>query len=236
MESERTRPIIAIDGPAGAGKSIVARRLAADLGFTFVDTGAIYRALAYVARQRGVATDDAEALGNLASALVESRSLRFEFGGTGTKVYLDGADISSHLRTSDVGIAASLCSAHAEVRDAFLALQRELGEAGGVVFEGRDIGTVVFPNADVKFFLTASPQVRAERRVVELQHKGESVSFTDTLNQVQRRDQLDSMRAVAPLRRAKDAAIIDSSSLSIDETVLLMAQCVRAFDFSSDEA
>lgn len=236
MESERTRPIIAIDGPAGAGKSIVARRLAADLGFTFVDTGAIYRALAFVARQRGVATDDAQALGDLARELVESRSLRFEFGGAGTKVYLTGADISPNLRTSDVGIAASLCSAHAEVRDAFLALQRELGEAGGVVFEGRDIGTVVFPNADVKFFLTASPQVRAERRVVELQHKGENVSFNDTLNQVQRRDQLDSMRAVAPLRRAKDAAIIDSSSLTIDETVLLMSQCVRAFDFASDES
>lgn len=232
MSTQRTRPIIAIDGPAGAGKSIVARRLAAELGFTFVDTGAIYRALAIVARRRGVATDEAIGLGSLARELVAHRALRFEFGGAGTRVYHDGEEISSALRTSDVGIAASLCSAHAEVRDAFLDLQRELGELGGVVFEGRDIGTVVFPHAEVKFFLTASPSVRAERRVAELQHKGEKVSFQDTLNQAQRRDQLDSMRAVAPLRRAKDAAIIDSSALTIDETVLLMAQHVRAFDFS----
>jgi len=232
VSTQRTRPIIAIDGPAGAGKSIVARRLAADLGFTFVDTGAIYRALAFVARRSGVSTDDAAALGALARELVATRSLRFEFGGAGTRVFYNGEDISPALRTSDVGIAASLCSAHAEVRDAFLDLQRELGDEGGVVFEGRDIGTVVFPHAEVKFFLTASPAVRAERRVTELQHKGESISFQDTLNQVQRRDQLDSMRAVAPLRRAKDAAIIDSSALTIDETVMLMAHHVRAFDFS----
>ena len=232
MESERTRPIIAIDGPAGAGKSIVARCLAADLGFTFVDTGAIYRALAYVARKRGVAMDDAVALGNLARDLVHARTLRFEFGATGTHVCFEGVDVSHQLRTSDVGIAASLCSAHAEVRDAFLDLQRELGREGGVVFEGRDIGTVVFPHADVKFFLTASPAVRAERRVSELASKGERVSFHETLSNVQRRDQLDSMRAVAPLRRARDAAIIDSSTLTIDDTVLLMSRHVRAFDFA----
>lgn len=232
---ERTRPIIAIDGPAGAGKSIVARRLAAELGFTFVDTGALYRALAFVARQAGVATDDAVTLGALANELVREHALRFEFGGAGTRVFHKDVEISGSIRTSDIGIAASLVSAHGEVRDAFLDLQRELGEAGGVVFEGRDIGTVVFPTADVKFFLTASPQVRAERRVNELNVKGEKVSFDETLHQVQRRDQLDSMRMVAPLRRAKDAAIIDSSALSIDETVLLMAHHVRAFDFSPDE-
>lgn len=235
MATQRTRPIIAIDGPAGAGKSIVARRLAAELGFTFVDTGALYRALAFVARKAGVATDDAAMLGDLANTLVRTHALRFEFGKTGTRVYHDGTEISTSLRTSDVGIAASLVSAHAEVRDAFLELQRELGESGGVVFEGRDIGTVVFPEADVKFFLTASPQVRAERRVTEQQNKGENVSFSDTLTQVQRRDQLDSMRVVAPLRRAKDAAIIDSSALTIDETVLLMAHNIRAFDFSTEE-
>ena len=235
MATQRTRPIIAIDGPAGAGKSIVARRLAAELGFTFVDTGALYRALAFVARKAGVATDDATMLGDLANTLVRPHALRFDFGTTGTRVYHDGTEISTSLRTSDVGIAASLVSAHAEVRDAFLELQRELGESGGVVFEGRDIGTVVFPEADVKFFLTASPQVRAERRVTEQQNKGENVSFSDTLTQVQRRDQLDSMRVVAPLRRAKDAAIIDSSALTIDETVLLMAHNIRAFDFSTEE-
>ena len=236
LETERLRPIIAIDGPAGAGKSIVARRLAAELGFTFVDTGAIYRAFAYVARQSGVATDDPTTLGGLATDLVREGALRFDFGAAGTRVFHLGGEITSFLRMSHIGIAASLVSAHSEVRDAFLDLQRELGSLGGTVFEGRDIGTVVFPNADVKFFLTASPQVRAERRVTELQTKGERVSLDDTLHQVQRRDHLDSMRLVAPLRRAKDAAIIDSSSLTIDETVVLMAHHVRAFDFDHAES
>ena len=236
LETERLRPIIAIDGPAGAGKSIVARRLAAELGFTFVDTGAIYRAFAYVARQSGVATDDPTTLGGLASDLVREGALRFDFGAGGTRVFHLGGEITSFLRMSHIGIAASLVSAHSEVRDAFLDLQRELGSLGGTVFEGRDIGTVVFPNADVKFFLTASPQVRAERRVTELQTKGEKVSLDDTLHQVQRRDHLDSMRLVAPLRRARDAAIIDSSALTIDETVVLMAHHVRAFDFDHGES
>ena len=236
LETERLRPIIAIDGPAGAGKSIVARRLAAELGFTFVDTGAIYRAFAYVARQSGVATDDPTTLGGLATDLVREGALRFDFGAGGTRVFHLGDEITSFLRLSHIGIAASLVSAHSEVRDAFLDLQRELGSLGGTVFEGRDIGTVVFPNADVKFFLTASPQVRAERRVTELQTKGEKVSLDDTLHQVQRRDHLDSMRLVAPLRRARDAAIIDSSALTIDETVVLMAHHVRAFDFDHAES
>ncbi|HEY8090321.1 MAG TPA: (d)CMP kinase, partial [Polyangiaceae bacterium] len=159
------RPIIAIDGPAGAGKSTVARRLADVLGFVLVDTGATYRAVALAAKRRGIAWDDAEAVGALAREVVARHGLAFERSAErGVRVLLDGEDVSDAIREPDMGMGASTVSTHRAVREALLDLQRQAGHSGGVVLEGRDIGTVVFPDAEVKFFLTARAEVRARRR------------------------------------------------------------------------
>ncbi len=224
----RPTPIVAIDGPAGAGKSTVARLLADALGFVLVDTGALYRAVALAAKRSGVAWSDAAALGELARALVARRGLSFEARpGRGVGVRLDGEDVTDAIRTPDVGMGASTVSAHAPVREALLDLQRQAGRSGGVVLEGRDIGTVVFPDAEVKFFLTARPEVRAQRRFEELAAKGSPVSYDDTLADVRKRDDQDTTRAVAPLRQAPDAVRVDNSDISIDDTVARMAACVR---------
>ncbi|MGH7281143.1 MAG: (d)CMP kinase [Polyangiaceae bacterium] len=220
----RTRPIVAIDGPAGAGKSTVARRVADALGFVLVDTGAIYRVVALGAERRGIAWSDAENLGDLARELVQNTSIRFE----GTKVMLANEDVSVAIRTPQIGMGASQVSAHAEVRAALLDLQRQAGKNGGVVLEGRDIGTVVFPDAEVKVFLTASPEVRASRRYEELVAKGnKEVSLESTLDDVKKRDAQDTGRAHAPLRQAEGATLIDSSSLTIDEVVEKIARLTR---------
>ena len=221
----RTRPIVAIDGPAGAGKSTVARRVADALGFVLVDTGAIYRVVALAAARRGVAWSEGKNLGNLAQNLVQNTSIRFE----GTKVFLDSEDVSVAIRTPQIGMGASQVSAHPEVRAALLDLQRQAGKDGGVVLEGRDIGTVVFPDAEVKVFLTASPEVRAERRYEELVAKGnKDVSLASTLEDVKKRDAQDTGRAHAPLRQAEGATLVDSSSLTIDEVVATIARLARA--------
>jgi cytidylate kinase len=226
--SPRTRPIVAIDGPAGAGKSTVARRLSDALGFVLVDTGAMYRAVALAAPRAGVGWDDGPALGRLAAAMVERGALVFARDGEkGLRVRLDGADITDDIRTPDVGMGASTVSAHKEVRDALLDLQRQAGRAGGVVLEGRDVGTVIFPDAEVKFFLTARSDVRARRRFDELTAKGQSVTFEDTLADVARRDAQDTSRAVAPLKQAPDATLIDNSDIGIEETVARMVERVR---------
>lgn len=224
----RSRPIVAIDGPAGAGKSSVARRLAAALGFVLVDTGAIYRSLALAAQERGIAFADGEALGGLARALLADGGLVFERDVAGAMlVRLYGRDVSSAIRTPEIGMGASVVSAHASVRAALLDLQRKMGEGGGVVLEGRDIGTVVFPDAELKFFLTASPEVRARRRYEELVAKDPTITLEGTLAEVKRRDEQDTSRAHAPLRQAEGAIPIDSSAMSIDETVATMAAIVR---------
>ncbi len=230
--SAREKPIVAIDGPAGAGKSTVARMLADALGFVLVDTGAMYRAVALAAQRAGVPWTDGAALGALAARLLEESSLSFERGGDvdprGVCVKLGAEDVSDAIRTPEIGMGASTVSAHPEVRAALLDLQRQAGAKGGVVLEGRDIGTVVFPEAEVKFFLTASPEIRARRRHDELLAKGDTtMTYDQTLADVRRRDAQDSGRAVAPLRQADGAILVDSSGKTIDETVALMAADVR---------
>ena len=225
----RPRPIVAIDGPAGAGKSTVARRLAEALGFVLVDTGALYRAVALAAQRAAIAWSDGERTGDLARSIVARDALRLErHAERGVRVWLDGSDATDAIRSPDIGMGASTVSAHKAVRDALLDMQRQAGRAGGVVLEGRDIGTVVFPDADVKFFLTARPEVRARRRFDELLAKGTRVTFEETLDEVRRRDEQDTTRAVAPLLEAPDAVRIDSSEIGIDEAVARMADRVRS--------
>ena len=233
----RTRPIVAIDGPAGAGKSTVARRLADALAFVLVDTGAMYRAVALAAKREGIAWSDGPGLGVLAQSLVAKNALSFERDpGLGVRVKLavnDPAggitreDISDAIRTPDMAQGASLVSAHSQVRDVLLELQRLAGAGGGVVLEGRDIGTVVFPGAEVKFFLTASAEVRASRRHAELVAKGQAVTLAETLADVKQRDAQDEGRAVAPLKKADGAVLVDSTTLTFEETVARMLEHVQ---------
>jgi CMP/dCMP kinase len=229
VPSRRLQPIVAIDGPAGAGKSTVARRLADTLGYVLVDTGAMYRAVALAAKDAGIAWTDGEHVGALARSLVSRNALSFARDpDRGVRVWLDGTDATDRIRAPDIGMGASTVSAHTAVRDALLELQRQAGRAGGVVLEGRDIGTVVFPDAEVKFFLTARPEVRARRRFDELVARGARATFEETLEDVRRRDEQDMTRAVAPLRQAADATRIDSSEISVDDAVAWMADRVRA--------
>jgi CMP/dCMP kinase len=224
-----SRPfIVAIDGPAGAGKSTAARRLANRLGFAMVDTGAIYRAVALAAARDEIAFDDDVRL----AALLPTLRIRFDPAeGGGQRVLLDGADVSAAIRTPPMSLGASAVSARPVVRDALLDLQRRLATAEGhrgAVLEGRDIGTVVFPDADIKFFLTAAPEVRARRRHAELQAKGQPAPIAEVLADQQKRDLDDSQRAVAPLRAAADALLVDTSELSLDGVVDALADAVRA--------
>ncbi|MEO7112107.1 MAG: (d)CMP kinase [Polyangiaceae bacterium] len=214
--SARARPIVAIDGPAGAGKSTVARLVANALGFVLVDTGAIYRAVALAAERAGVSWSDGPSLGNLAQKLVQNTSIKFD----GSCVFLGNDDVSTAIRTPQIGMGASQVSAHAEVRAALLDLQRQAGANGGVVLEGRDIGTVVFPDAEVKIFLTASAEIRALRRFEELTAKGNrDVTLASTLEEVRKRDAQDTGREHAPLRQADSATLVDSTDLTIEKTV-----------------
>jgi len=225
----RARPVVAIDGPAGAGKSSVARRLAEVLDFVLVDTGAMYRVVALAALRAGLSPGDETAVGALAHTLVARHGLRFARDPVrGVRVQLDDEDVTDGIRTPEIGMAASTASAHPAVRAALFDLQRQAGEQGGVVLEGRDIGTVIFPDAEVKFFLTADPSVRAKRRFDELAAKGSPATLQETLEDVLRRDKQDTMRPIAPLKQAYDAILIDDSDLGVEETVQRMAEHVRA--------
>jgi cytidylate kinase len=225
---KRTRPVVAIDGPAGAGKTTVTRRVAAALGYLLVDTGAIYRSVALAAERANTSWDDIEAVGLLARALAERSGIRFESAADGSqRVLLEGDDVSTAIRTQHIADGASRVSALPAVRAALLAMQRDAGASGGVVLEGRDIGSVVFPDSEAKFFLTASVDVRAERRLKELVARGESASMEDIRREVIERDRRDSTREVAPLIKARDAIEVDTSGLGIDEVVARIVARVR---------
>ena len=224
--------IVAIDGPAGAGKSTASRRLAARLGFAMVDTGAIYRAVALAASRAGIAFDDAARLAEILPAL----RIRFEPAppespAAGPRVLLGEEDVSLAIRTPPMSLGASAVSAQPVVRAGLLDLQRRLARAPGnrgAVLEGRDIGTVVFPDADAKFFLTASAEVRARRRFEELRGKGDPSSLEQVLAEQRKRDRDDSERAVAPLKPAPDAVVVDTSGATLDEVVERLAREVES--------
>ena len=209
-----TAPIVAIDGPAGAGKSTVARQLARRLGFTIIDTGAIYRSVALAAQRAGISWEDDNGLARLLDA---GLGLTFQ----GERVLLRGEDVTEAIRTPEISRGASVVSARPVVRQKLLQLQRDLGRAAprGAVLEGRDIGTVVFPDADVKFFLTASDEARAQRRHAELNEKGLSVPLPEVLTDQRRRDKDDTERAIAPLRAAADAVIVDTTGFDLEQEV-----------------
>jgi cytidylate kinase len=224
-----SRPIrVAIDGPAGAGKSTVARGLADALGYLLLDTGALYRTVALAAQRAGIAWDDEPAVGDLAEKLVADHAIEVDRSNAGMTVRHRGEDVSTSIRAPDMSLGASRVSAIPRVRTALLAMQRNAGQGGGVVLEGRDIGTVVFPDAEVKFFLTASPDVRARRRFEELAGRGQEVSLDVTLAEVIQRDKQDTERPVAPLRRAEDAILMDSSERDVDDIIGEMASIVRS--------
>jgi cytidylate kinase len=204
--------VVAIDGPVGSGKSTVARRVAERLGYLFLDTGAMYRAVGLLATEAGAALDDEAAVVPIAAAA----RLRFDDDG---RLFAGDRDVSSLIRSLDMGAAASVVSALPGVRRLLVERQRELGAGADIVMEGRDIGTNVFPDAEVKVYLTARPEVRAARRASELQAKGEDVDVEQVLTALVERDRRDSEREVAPLRKADDAVAVDTSGLSLDEVV-----------------
>ncbi|HKE17209.1 MAG TPA: (d)CMP kinase [Kofleriaceae bacterium] len=227
MPAPRPRPahpiVVAIDGPAGAGKSTAARRLAGMVGYRLLDTGALYRTVALLARRRGTSWDDEPALAAIAAGL----DVEFRLDDMTNRLFVDGEDLSSAIRTPEVSQGSSIVSALPGVRAALLGLQRRLGGEGGVVAEGRDVGTVVFPSAGAKFFLTASDEVRAQRRQDELRAAGVQADFQSTMSEMQRRDQRDATRQAAPLVCAPDAVVLDSSALTIDEVVKRMFEVVK---------
>jgi cytidylate kinase len=210
--------IVTIDGPSGAGKSTISQELAASLAFAYLDTGAMYRAVALQVERSGIDEDDSAALGQLLADI----DLQLKADGGETRVILAGEDVSPLIRTPEMSMVASRVSAIPAVREKLTQLQREIGGRGGIVAEGRDMGTVVFPQAAWKFFLDATPEERARRRVLQLREKGQQVDEKETLRLIVERDRADSSRALAPLKPADDALIVDSSKMTIDQVVALM--------------
>ncbi len=216
------RPIVAIDGPVGAGKSTVARAVAQRLRFRYVDTGAMYRSVAWAALQRRVSVSDEQAV----TALAKSLRIDFVTDPIGQHVLVDGVDVTEAIRTPQVSDGASIVSVYPGVREALVTIQRRLGVDGGVVMEGRDIGTVVFPDAEIKVFLDASLDERARRRFEELKARGADVDLESVRKAEEERDRRDRTRNHSPLRAAPDAVVIDSTGIPADEVVARIAQLV----------
>ena len=213
---------IAIDGPSGAGKSTLAKRLAKELGYIYVDTGAMYRSIGLYALRQGVDPKNADAV----QALLPDIQLDIRLQDGSQHVYLNGEDVSTDIRAEAVGMAASAVSAHPAVRTFLLDTQRNLAKGQNILMDGRDIGTVVLPDATVKIFLTASPEARAERRRKELEEKGQPADFATVLADIQQRDYQDTHRAVAPLKQAEDAVLVDSSDIDFEQTFALLKKTI----------
>ena len=213
---------VAIDGPAGAGKSTIAKAAAKELGFIYVDTGALYRAIAYNAVTKGVIDDTQKIIDMLIDTNVE---LKYVDGVQA--VYLNGDDVSAYIRTPEISMGASKVSAIPQVREFLLNLQRDIAQKNNVIMDGRDIATVVLPNADVKIFLFASPECRAQRRYKELIEKGEDVTLEDVLADVNQRDYQDSHRDIAPLKPSEDSVMADTSKLTLEESIQLIINIIK---------
>jgi len=216
------RLIIAIDGPSGAGKSTITRMLADRLGYVNIDTGAMFRSVALMAHRAGIDPQDESALERLCAGL----DISFDRSCGGCRVLVNGEDVSAEIRTPEISLLTSIVSTKKVVRGCMMRLQRSMGERGGVVLEGRDIGTVVFPHAQVKFFLSASVDERGRRRFEELRARGEDVTLAQTIAEVEQRDRQDLEREHAPLRRAEDAVEIDSTTLTLQEVLTRMESIV----------
>jgi cytidylate kinase len=214
---------IAIDGPAGAGKSTIARRLAKELGYRYVDTGAIYRTVAYFLDLLGISPKDADGV----SRYIDELTIDIYYDENGLQhMLMNGLDVTDEIRTPDISQKASLVSAQPVVRQMLLDMQRDVAKENNVIMDGRDIGTVVLPQADVKIFLTASAEVRAQRRHAELMAKGAKDTLAQVLADIKQRDHQDSTRAIAPLKQAADAILVDTSELDIDGAVAAIRQIV----------
>ena len=215
---------VAIDGPAGAGKSTIARRLAGELGFRYVDTGAIYRTVAYFMDLWGVSTKDVDGV----NRYIDELTVGIEYDDEGVQhMLMNGMDVTGDIRTPEISQKASLISAHAVVRDVLLDMQRNMAEEYDVVMDGRDIGSVVLPKATVKIFLTASPEVRAKRRYQELLEKGQKASYEQVLRDVQQRDYQDTHRDIAPLKMCRDSVKVDTSEMDLEQSVAAIRKIVE---------
>ena len=215
---------IAIDGPAGAGKSTIAKRLAKELGYYYVDTGAIYRTVAYFMDLLGIAPKDTDGV----TRYIDELTVEIEYDETGAQhMIMNGMDVTDDIRTPDISQKASLVSAQPVVREMLLDMQRDVAKKHNVIMDGRDIGTVVLPRANVKIFLTASAEVRAQRRFQELQAKGSKDSYEKVLADIKLRDHQDSTREIAPLKQAKDAVLVDTSDMDIEAVVAAIRAIVH---------
>jgi cytidylate kinase len=223
VKTEKKGLTIAIDGPSGAGKSTAGRTLAKRLGYTYIDTGAMYRAVALKIKERGIELKDESALYQMASSL----HITFVPMGEEIHIYCNGEDVSEAIRLPEISRLASEISKKKGVREALVEIQREMAKEGRAVMEGRDIGTVVFPEAEVKFYLDADPEERAKRRFQELMAKGIQIDFRKTLEEVLQRDHNDMHRAISPLKRAEDSILIDSTHRSVEEVVEEMLKKVE---------
>ena len=215
---------IAIDGPSGAGKSSLARAAAARFGFIYVDTGAIYRTVGLAAYRRGVDRRDESAVAAILPEL--DISMRYSAAGE-QRMFLNGEDVSTEIRSPEISICASDVAALPVVRAFLMELQRRMARENSVIMDGRDIGTVVLPDAELKVFLTASAEARAQRRLLELEHKGVAVTFAEVLRDIEYRDEQDTSRAAAPLKRAEDAVLLDTSALTLEESIASVLRIIR---------